>query len=216
MKPLHQNILAAARANSKKMHEDSVARYYANPNTCLKCAKIIEIKDTVYATRKKRFCNHACAAIFANKGRARALIPCAACMSEFKPVGGRKRSITCSYECARKLRRDNYIAMWLRGDVDGGTIPGRGVVSLTVRKWLFCRSGNKCETCGWSEVNKITGLVPLQVNHVDGNSDNNRPENLELICPNCHSLTSTYGSLNRGRGRKLRHKKNICGVGRAA
>jgi hypothetical protein len=27
---------------------------------------------------------------------------------------------------------------------------------------------------------------------------------LEILCPNCHSLTPTYGGLNRGKGRKLR------------
>jgi Zn finger protein HypA/HybF involved in hydrogenase expression len=29
-------------------------------------------------------------------------------------------------------------------------------------------------------------------------------ENLILLCPNCHSLTATYGALNKGRGRTLR------------
>ena len=34
----------------------------------------------------------------------------------------------------------------------------------------------------------------LQLDHIDGNSDNNMPDNLQLLCPNCHSQTETFGS----------------------
>lgn len=30
---------------------------------------------------------------------------------------------------------------------------------------------------------------------------NNKEENLLLLCPNCHSLTSTYKGANKGNGR---------------
>ena len=60
----------------------------------------------------------------------------------------------------------------------------------------------KGEKCGWSKVNTSTGKIPLTVNHIDGNHRNNRPENLELICPSCHSLTPNYGALNKGNGRR--------------
>lgn len=35
------------------------------------------------------------------------------------------------------------------------------------------------------------------------NSENNSEDNLRLICPNCHSLTSTYRGANRGQGRNI-------------
>ena len=34
----------------------------------------------------------------------------------------------------------------------------------------------------------------LQLDHIDGNSDNNMPSNLQLLCPNCHTQTETFGS----------------------
>ena len=32
-------------------------------------------------------------------------------------------------------------------------------------------------------------------------------ENLKILCPNCHSLTPTFGALNKGNGRELRRIK---------
>ena len=49
-----------------------------------------------------------------------------------------------------------------------------------------------------------TGKIPLQVHHTDGNYLNHDEKNLELLCPNCHSLTSTNGTLNKGNGRRKR------------
>jgi 5-methylcytosine-specific restriction endonuclease McrA len=47
----------------------------------------------------------------------------------------------------------------------------------------------------------------LTTNHIDGDSENHRPENLELLCGGCHSLTPHYGKLNNGHGRKRRREK---------
>jgi Zn finger protein HypA/HybF involved in hydrogenase expression len=41
----------------------------------------------------------------------------------------------------------------------------------------------------------------LQVHHKDGDHFNNELENLQLICPNCHSQTNSYAG-----------KKNLKGV----
>jgi Zn finger protein HypA/HybF involved in hydrogenase expression len=49
----------------------------------------------------------------------------------------------------------------------------------------------KCKECGLSEwQNK---LLALHLDHKDGNRRNNQVNNLRLLCPNCHSLTETYG-----------------------
>jgi 5-methylcytosine-specific restriction endonuclease McrA len=61
--------------------------------------------------------------------------------------------------------------------------------------------------CGWCEINPITNKVPIQLEHIDGNSENNSLDNLKILCPNCHSLTPTFGALNKGNGRELRRIK---------
>jgi 5-methylcytosine-specific restriction endonuclease McrA len=52
----------------------------------------------------------------------------------------------------------------------------------------------KCERCLLSEW--LNGKIPLHLHHKDGNSENHKLENLEILCPNCHCLTDTYGSKN--------------------
>lgn len=61
-----------------------------------------------------------------------------------------------------------------------------------------------CMKCGWAEVNPHTGLIPTEVNHIDGNRRNCRPENLEILCPNCHSLTPTHKGANQARVKSRR------------
>ena len=52
-----------------------------------------------------------------------------------------------------------------------------------------------CDACG---IDRWRGTpLTLQLHHVNGDRFDNRVENLEVLCPNCHSLTDTYG----GRGR---------------
>ncbi|MFF7437165.1 HNH endonuclease [Streptomyces sp. NPDC008122] len=43
--------------------------------------------------------------------------------------------------------------------------------------------------------------LPLEVDHIDGDWRNNQPENLRLLCPNCHSTTDTYRGRGKGRVR---------------
>lgn len=59
--------------------------------------------------------------------------------------------------------------------------------------------GHKCENCGLEE---WLGLpINLEVHHINGDRTNNSFENLQLLCPNCHSYTPNF--------RKKKNKETI-------
>lgn len=60
-----------------------------------------------------------------------------------------------------------------------------------------------------ANVNKFTLQIPLEIDHIDGDSSNNSESNLILLCPNCHSLTKTYKNANKGNGRLWRREKYV-------
>lgn len=118
----------------------------------------------------------------------------------------------CSNKCQLAYQYKMYIECWLAGNESG--LQGHGVVSRYVKRYLREKFNNRCCLCGWSEVNIITGQVPLVADHIDGNWRNNIETNLRLICPNCDSVTATYAGLNRGRGRTQRLVSNRVKDGR--
>lgn len=72
--------------------------------------------------------------------------------------------------------------------------------SFKLKKRLFSAKLKKeqCEECSWAKMSK-DGRIPLELDHINGNSKDNRLENLRILCPNCHSLKPTH------RGRNIKH-----------
>lgn len=60
----------------------------------------------------------------------------------------------------------------------------------------------KCEECGLTEWNNKP--IPLQLHHINGNRRDNRLENLQILCPNCHAQTDNHSM------RKIIKEKNKC------
>ena len=153
---------------------------------------------------QRKFCSRSCAAKVNNQKYPKRgpgeLRLCAICGTEFK--GGPKRKY-CSRSCF-DVRSQGYIQRWLSGDESGSTSSGE--ISSIVRKYLIAASGNRCTSpdCyvpgGWGTPNSKSGKVILSIDHIDGDWKNNSVGNLVLLCYNCHTLTPTFGSLNRGKG----------------
>ncbi len=57
---------------------------------------------------------------------------------------------------------------------------------------------SSCQSCGITDWQDEP--LPLELHHINGIGQDNRLENLALLCPNCHSQTDSWGGRNRARG----------------
>lgn len=127
------------------------------------------------------------------------VLKCINCNKETK-----RNNKYCSNNCQKEFEYKEYIENWKNKKEDG--LRGEYQISMYIKTYLFRKFDNKCARCGWGEVNPYTNKIPLEVEHIDGNYKNNDENNLILLCPNCHALTSTYKGANLNNGRKSRNK----------
>lgn len=103
----------------------------------------------------------------------------------------------CNAICQQKFQNLAKVKNWLEKETKVGM--------KVMRRFVIDRDGFKCKICGINEW--MNSPIVLEMEHIDGNSENNKPENLCLICPNCHSQTPTYKAKNKGNGRHSRRER---------
>lgn len=198
----------------------STPYYSKHPQYCKQCGKKLPFKQ-----RDNKFCSHSCAAQFNNLGRvlteetrwriSKGLQKKSDLFDgDFKPI--KKIRGNC-LNCGKTIERGNYCSIkchheyqyklsvdrWLKGENPqrvGGLIPS------FIKRYLMESHKCKCEKCGWCEKHPVSNTVPLEIHHIDGDCTNNRFKNLQLLCPNCHSLTDNFGGRNK-KGRGFHRKK---------
>lgn len=195
--------------------------YYENPKLCKCCSAVIH-----YEKKVNEFCGSSCAAIFNNTGRLRKikdedldvsmarkkrykivdsdlttttrpkiimLTSCINCGIEMAENAGSNRKY-CSLQCQQDFGYEQRFRDWFEF--------GKHFDNKPLRNFLTTWKGYSCEHCGIFEWNGKP--ITLEVEHIDGNSGNSSPENVCLLCPNCHSQTPTYKAKNIGNGRHWR------------
>ena len=181
---------------------DYVKREFYEIKNCECCKK--EFSGLISDERK--FCSQSCSASLNNKLRKKEvynenkrkkyeILKINKCLNCNKVV----RNKFCSSICQNEHRKKLIFEKIENGDT---TFSGR-----QYKKYLIEKYGEKCMQCGWCEISEFSGNVPIELEHIDGNSENNKLENLKLLCPNCHSLTPTYKALNKGNGRHNRMER---------
>ena len=193
-----------AIVRADKLKECPICKELNRKRFCLLCGKELN-KD------EKKFCSSSHAATYNNLKRNGSDIQtflnnkptkksykrykgkyCLNCNKELK--NGKKY---CCPSCQKEYQYKLSVENWKNGTV----VHEEKQISNTIRRYLFEKYDNKCCKCGWGIINPFTNKVPLEVHHKDGNYKNNDEENLELLCPNCHSLTATFKGSNKGHGR---------------
>lgn len=156
--------------------------------TCKSCNN--EFNINTYIESPKQFCSHSCSARFNNTKRTK-YISCIVCQKEYKSKNS--KSIYCSIECNLAHKKEQRLKDFQDGKCS----------SVVSKKILLEIHGNVCldPLCAWDFSKRN---VNVELEHIDGNSHNNNPDNLTLLCPSCHSLTPTYKARNKGNGRAKR------------
>ncbi len=167
-------------------------------NKCLNCSR---------DTTNPKFCGRSCAAKYNNRKfpkRTRSgLYNCVVCDTG---LTWRQKKY-CSNACQALEKHNLAIKEWKEGK--RSAINSQGIVRGYVRKYLKEKYENKCCLCGWNKVNPYTKKVPLVIDHMDGNCDNNSEDNLRVICWNCDALGPTFRTLNKGNGRSVRGYERV-------
>ena len=179
----------------------SLDRYYANPNICMQCGKVIEVQAGQSASdvRRKRFCNNSCAARYWNKKKPKRkkikykMYVCERCGKRY-----RVERLPCGRFGARKYC-DKCLNVILGCDKHDSTKIGdlykrmsvpaaRNRIGKSARK-KYAKSGRpmKCDVCGYDTHVDICHIRPIydfpdsatiaEVNSLD---------NLTALCKNHH------------------------------
>lgn len=168
---------------------------------CLNCGKELN------GDYRSKFCNHSCSASYNNRGIVRngkkieRETNCLYCGKELI----NSQTKFCCATCNIKYNYEENIRKWKEGEINGGN--KNGCPKVFLRKYFLLKNDCKCEKCGFNTPNPYTGLSILQIHHKDGDCFNNKEENLELLCPNCHGLTENFGSRNLNSTRVDRRTK---------
>jgi hypothetical protein len=120
------------------------------------------------------------------------LYKCLNCKIECKATY-QKSNKFCSVICSAAHKSEGHKRKFFSGSLE------KRIDRPTARKYLSEARGYKCEVCSVSDWQGKP--ITLHVDHINGDPSNDHPNNLRLICPNCHSQTEFLGGANKGRGR---------------
>lgn len=161
----------------------------SNSKKCLNCGNSIIKKEN-------KFCNSSCAASYNNKKSPKREKKARICLNCGKTIDNYQNKY-CNLDCFQEYRfKQETLPNFYKGKVNFNT---------TLKRVLIYLFGEKCTECGNGKIWNNKPLT-LQVDHKDGNSDNNFPNNLRLLCPNCHTQTDTFSCHHTPKSTKRNNK----------
>ncbi len=124
-----------------------------------------------------------------------------------KPAGGNYTLIksrikelgldTCHFRGSHDWARGKGSSFVRQRALDAILVQDSFYTSSMLRKRLIAEGifEHRCVSCGLETW--LDNKIPLEIDHINGDRRDNRLENLRLLCPNCHALTTTYRGKNK-------------------
>jgi hypothetical protein len=181
---------AGGIATAKILRQQSLDKYYLNPNYCLNCNQIIHVNyfQKVVDVRRKQFCNQSCAAIYNNLGKTyqqnivnKKII----CMHCGKPRKNHNNSLC--YKCNAILKFDNMTKGELFNKSKNWQT-ARSLIAKNARENFKLHHGiNECFICKYNKTIEICHIKAVS-EFPDETllKEINNIYNLIALCPNCH------------------------------
>jgi hypothetical protein len=158
-------------------------------NKCIKCGKDFEVTKGL-----KNYCSLSCRNSRTWSDEQKKKVSETAKKSEKVRIANEKSRKKIDWSNINKKRKEIYEKKLLDEDFNNLSFE-------RLRRRVIIEQNNSCNRCGLQEW--FGKKLSLEIDHKDGNNSNNLRENLEGLCPNCHSITSTW----RGRNKKDRRNK---------
>lgn len=146
---------------------------------CIQCSTDISHKPS------NKFCSQSCAAKFNNKGRKHTQASKDLISKKIKQnnLTMTKEQLELNIATRTESFKRNYVSYIMDTDFDL-------LEHQSKRKRIIIEQEAKCNHCGLSEW--MGKPICFELDHIDGDNTNNKRENLEILCPNCHSNTPTW------------------------
>jgi len=115
-----------------------------------------------------------------------------------KPAGGsyaymktqlHKLNLKCEHWTGQAWNKDQRLKNWENYRENS-----------SIKKHLIKERRDACEICGITEW--LGNAISIELHHIDGDNTNNNKENLQLLCPNCHSQTDNFRGKNQQKNPK--------------
>ena len=167
----------------------SYSKWSSTMNQCVNCSK---------KTKNPKFCCRSCGVSYNNRIKPKRqkqtrYFKCLHCKkkTEFNTNAPRKY---CSQTCRITHKREKSDSLI----EEKGNFGNGHYHNVRIRKYFMRKYGNNCMICGQSGDNWNGKPITLIVDHINGKSNNNRLDNLRIICPNCDCQLPTYKAKNKG------------------
>lgn len=192
------SLSCGTKHQRKIEYNRAVEKYNLAPNKCIECYNSLS-----YDQKNNITCSHECGGKHANKigdysnrnkhGKYK-IKPCKICNNPTKKT-------FCSKTCESQFRRNETYQK-----LKNGSYIGNCTSQNSIRKALIQIKGHQCEDCKntvWK-----TEPINLTLHHIDGDAFNNKIDNLQLLCWNCHSMTHNYGNKKSRKSSRVHRYNN--------